>query len=298
MCRAAALEASGDRVTYSYDSAYQLTRERRSGANAYDVTYSYDPVGNRLTKLEGGVTTSYSYDEASQLTVEWMPSARTTYSYDANGNTAVINAAGSLTTHTWDLEDRMTKVEVAGGAVNTMSYDGDGRRRRTEDSDGLRNVIWDQENIALETDSGNSTVAAYTHAPEGYGALVSQRRSGATSFHHFDALGSTDRLTDASQNALITYATLRSSDSSLRSTSPYPAFGQQTVLSGSHANRMTWGGRIGYYRQADTANYPPRRICLRHDWLRARIYSPAANRFLSQSPARSGPGESFRVRGA
>jgi len=210
----------------------------------------------------------------------------------------VINAAGSLTTHTWDLEDRMTKVEVAGGAVNTMSYDGDGRRRRTEDSDGLRNVIWDQENIALETDSGNSTVAAYTHAPQGYGALVSQRRSGATSFHHFDALGSTDRLTDASQNALITYATLRSSDSSLRSTSPYPAFGQQTVLSGSHANRMTWGGRIGYYRQADTANYPPRRICLRHDWLRARIYSPAANRFLSQSPARSGPGESFRVRGA
>jgi len=49
----------------------------------------------------------------------------------------VINAAGSLTTHTWDLEDRLTKVEVAGGAVNTMSYDGDGKRRRTEDSDGL-----------------------------------------------------------------------------------------------------------------------------------------------------------------
>jgi len=74
-----------------------------------------------------------------------------------------------------------------------MNYDGDGKRRRTEDSDGLRNVIWDQENIALETDSGNSTVAAYTLAPQGYGALVSQRRSGATSFHHYDALGSTDR---------------------------------------------------------------------------------------------------------
>jgi len=184
--------------------------------------------------------------------------------------TQVINAAGSLTTHTWDLEDRMTKVEVAGGAVNTMSYDGDGKRRRTEDSDGLRNVIWDQENIALETDSGNSTVAAYTHAPEGYGALISQRRSGASSFHHGvypeqsrrDALGSTDRLTDASQNALITYL--------------YRAFGQQTVLSGSHANRMTWGGRRGYYRQPDPANY----------WLRARIYRDLAGRFLSTDPLR------------
>ena len=188
--------------------------------------------------------------------------------------TQVINAAGSLTTHTWDLEDRMTKVEVAGGAVNTMSYDGDGKRRRTEDSDGLRNVIWDQENIALETDSGNSTVAQYTLAPQGYGNLISQRRSGATSFHHFDALGSTDRLTDSSQNALISYL--------------YRAFGQQTVLSGSHANRMTWGGRRGYYRQPDPANY----------WLRARIYRDLAGRFLSQDPIRSGPRESFRVRGA
>jgi hypothetical protein len=34
-------------VTWSYDNNYQLTRERRSGANAYDITYTYDPVGNR-----------------------------------------------------------------------------------------------------------------------------------------------------------------------------------------------------------------------------------------------------------
>ena len=251
-------------MTYSYDNAYQLTRERRSGANAYDVTYSYDPVGNRLTKLEGGVTTSYSYDEASQLTVEWTPSARTTYSYDANGNTQVINAAGSLTTHTWDLEDRMTKVEVAGGAVNTMTYDGDGRRRRTEDSDGLRNVIWDQENIALETDSGNSTVAQYTLAPQGYGNLISQRRSGATSHYHFDALGSTRVLTNSAQTPT--------------DTADYRAFGQPNASSGSTVNPFRWGGRTGYYRQGDSADY----------WLRARIYRDLAGRFLSQDPIRAG----------
>jgi len=260
--RTAALEASGDRVTYSYDSAYQLTRERRSGANAYDVTYSYDPVGNRLTKLEGGVTTSYSYDEASQLTVEWTPSARTTYTYDANGNTSLINAAGSLTTHTWDLEDRMTKVEVAGGAVNTMSYDGDGKRRRTEDSDGLRNVIWDQENIALETDSGNSTVAQYTLAPQGYGNLISQRRSGATSHYHFDALGSTRVLTNSAQTPT--------------DTADYRAFGQPNASSGSTVNPFRWGGRTGYYRQGDSADY----------WLRARIYRDLLARFLSTDPLR------------
>ena len=47
-------EANGDVVTYSYDNAYHLTGEQRSGANSYDITYAYDPVGNRLTKVEGG----------------------------------------------------------------------------------------------------------------------------------------------------------------------------------------------------------------------------------------------------
>lgn len=44
------------------------------------TNYYYDPVGNGLTKIEGGVTSTYSYDAANELTVEWTPSARTTYS--------------------------------------------------------------------------------------------------------------------------------------------------------------------------------------------------------------------------
>jgi YD repeat-containing protein len=45
-------EANGDHVTWTYDAAYQLIREQRSGDNAYDIAYTYDPVGNRLTKEE------------------------------------------------------------------------------------------------------------------------------------------------------------------------------------------------------------------------------------------------------
>jgi len=123
-------------------------------------------------------------------------------------------------------------------------------------------VIWDQENIALETDSGNSTVAAYTHAPEGYGNLISQRRSGATSHYHFDALGSTRVLTNSAQTPT--------------DTADYRAFGQPNASSGSTVNPFRWGGRIGYYRQPDPANYG----------LRARIYRDLTGRFLSQDPAR------------
>ena len=40
------LESSGDRVTWTYDAAGQLTREQRSGASGYDATCTYDMAGN------------------------------------------------------------------------------------------------------------------------------------------------------------------------------------------------------------------------------------------------------------
>ena len=61
------VDAGGDRTTWTYDALSRLTRERRSGANAYDLTYTYDPVGNRATKLTGGVTTTYTYDAGRRL---------------------------------------------------------------------------------------------------------------------------------------------------------------------------------------------------------------------------------------
>jgi RHS repeat-associated protein len=252
-------EANGDRVTWSYDALNQLIREARSGSNSYDVTFSYDAAGNRLTKVEGGTTTTYSYDAANQLNVEVTPSTRTTYTYDASGNTATINAGGQLTTYAWDIEDHITGVQLPGAGRNTFSYDGNGKRRRMEESASARDLLWDGENVLREQE-GASLVAQYTHAPERYGALVSQRRSGATSFHHFDALGSTERLTDSSQAALISYL--------------YRAFGEQSILSGSHANPLTWVGQLGYYRQGESGEY----------WLRARVYRPTAGRFVSRDP--------------
>jgi YD repeat-containing protein len=48
--RTGVLESGGDRVTWTYDATDRLTREQRSGPSAYDTTYTYDPLGNRLVK--------------------------------------------------------------------------------------------------------------------------------------------------------------------------------------------------------------------------------------------------------
>jgi hypothetical protein len=177
-------------------------------------------------------------------------------------------------TYTWDTENHLTKVELPANVVNTVTLDGDGKRRSVEDSDCLRNLLWDLDNILAETDSNNGTVAAYTLAPETYGELVSQRRSGGTSFHHFDALGSTNKLTGADEATIIEYL--------------YHAFGQQTVISGSSANRFTWRAGFGYYHQRDTGEY----------WVGGMITNPRTGTWLTRPRRRAGRGPAASILGS
>ena len=61
------LSTSGSRVDYGYDDLYRLTGETRTGSNAYSITYTYDSVGNRLTKNHNGVVTSYIYNNRDHI---------------------------------------------------------------------------------------------------------------------------------------------------------------------------------------------------------------------------------------
>jgi len=105
----------------------------------------------------------------------------------------------SRTTQTWDDENRLTKWELKGSTTNDYAFNGDGQRTRIADSQtpSGRRLIWDEQNILLETDDAGATQANYTLEPAGYGNLISQRRSTTSSYHLFDALGSTDRLMDS-----------------------------------------------------------------------------------------------------
>ena len=154
---------------------------------------------------------------------------------------------------------RRLKVGVSDATLTTITYDGDGKRRQYEDSAGLRKFVWDGENILPQTDSGGTTNRDYTYNPQPYGELISQ----SNLFHHYDALGSTDRLTDTNEDTDTSYL--------------YKAFGEQTILSGSDPNRFTWVGKLGYYRQPDTSDY----------WVRARVYRPTIGKWVRRDPVRS-----------
>jgi len=149
------------------------------------------------------------------------------------------------------------------GIVDTFTYNGDGQRVQKQDSTGTTKHVWDGQNILLETNASNIIQVVYTLEPNLYGNLISQRRSGTTSFYLFDGMGSTRQL--ASNTGSVT-------DSYL-----YDSFGNILLTSGSTTNWFRYVGKEGYYYDIDLLKY----------YLRARVYDPASARFLSSDPVRS-----------
>ena len=142
---------------------------------------------------------------------------------------------------------------------------------RCENGERVRHVLGDGENILLTTDANNLTNRDYTYNPQLYGELISQ----ISFFHHYDALGSTWMLTDASRTEIAAYL--------------YRAFGEQTMTYGSSPNRFTWVGRLGYYPYAHSGRDGGRRPSHSQPdsgdyWVRARVYRPRMGRWVGRDP--------------
>ena len=211
-------------------------------------------------RIADGSRSTYVYDSANQLVTSQDSSGVTTYTFDAAGNLAVEEAPGGRTTNTWDAENRLTLVQAPSSVINTMAYRADGLRVEKQDSSGTSRFIWDGAEILQETDAANATVCQYTLQPVLHGHLVSQRRGNASRFYHFDALGSTRQLTDASQAVTDNYI--------------YQAYGVVAASTGETVNPFRWVGLLGYFYDPDRLAY----------YIRARHYAPVLARWLSQDP--------------
>jgi RHS repeat-associated protein len=256
------IEADGTLVSWSYDKSYQLVRERRSGAtHGYDTTYGYDAAGNRTLKIDSGARTTTTLDAANQLVKSVASAGTTTFAFDANGNQRlqIAPAGGGTTTNTWDFENRLTKVQLPSGTVNTFTFNGEGKRVQVQDSTGTAKQIYDGEKVALETDQTNSTQVVFTSSPRTYGGTVSQKRLLVPHYYVFDPLGSTDRLTSSTEAVTDTYI--------------YKAFGE-ILLAGPTSNALRFVGRLGYRFDSDTVMY----------WVRRRAFGAGLSRWLSVDP--------------
>jgi RHS repeat-associated protein len=213
-----------------------------------------------VVQINNGSRTTYVYDAANELTNSQDSSGTTTYSYDATGNLTVQDAPSGRTTHTWDAENHLVLVQAPSSVINTMVYRADGLRVEKQDSSGISRFIWDSQNILLETDGDNASTCLYTLKPLAYGNLISQHRSDASHFYHFDALGSTQQLTDSSQSVTDGYL--------------YEGHGKLLIASGTTVNPFRWVGMMGYFYDADILEY----------YIRARHYGHTLAKWFSKDP--------------
>jgi len=250
-------ENTGRVVEYSYDDTYKLVEEKITmpSGDVRTISYTYDAVGNRLTKTDGTKVTNYVYDINNRLIKE----DDNTYTYDNNGNTISKSGAGGTVTYSYNYNNQLIKA-VTRNADNSESiveyvYDSNGIRvQKKVDGEKIINYIVDKNRdyaqVLEERDDSGNLIVSYVYGDD----LINQNRNGSISFYHFDGNSSTRVLTDISGEVTDTYT--------------YDAFGVLIGRTGTTENHYLYTGQqydanVGFY------------------YLRARYMDPAIGRFIS-----------------
>jgi RHS repeat-associated protein len=171
------------------------------------------------------------------------------FSFDLNGN---LTSDGP-TSYSWNARNQLTA--LSGGTNASFAYDTFGRRRGKTIGGTTTNFLYDGENAVQElTSGGTPTANMFT----GLGLDQTFTRTDATgsSTLLIDALGSALALADASGSVQTQYS--------------YEPFGATTPSGATSANSFQFTGR----ENDGTGLY----------FYRARFYSPAVQRFVSEDP--------------
>ena len=212
-----------DVTNIEYDAASRKVRETAPQISVFDpasqttslvrptTTYTYDKVGNQLTKTIGAGTaqavTEYSYYDADNRVVAVIDRGRVlaTYSYDANGNVvaqkryvnpvsssvdltqlsgttnfaSVVSASAAQdeeTDFTYDALNRQTgqsDLLSSGALTKTFAYDTGANRTYTQDEDGyVTQASYDGMNRVVESISPDGSGTQYEYDAAGNQILV------------------------------------------------------------------------------------------------------------------------------
>jgi len=271
--------ANGDVAQYDYDAKDQLTGEHRRGTLNYDIIFSYDPVGNRLTQSRQGAikdpgSITYSYNAGDELLTETGRNYINTYTHDPNGNTTAKTNKQTIgpknqkkeatERYIWDFENRMLGYDAPLGdsakdSVYTYYADWWNRTQKTVHNN-IERYLYDFDEILCDYNKPGNLKALYVNGP-----IIDERlallRDGALYYYLTDHLGSVRQLID-------TCGTVRNSYD-------YEAFGTCLGTSGGEPGRYGFAGRdVDKETQAV--------------WMRARCYIGGSGRFLTRDPGSSG----------
>jgi len=237
--------------SYGYDSLSRLTSVNYGDGQTQG--YSFDPMGNRLTKSDSVAgNDTYSYNAANML----LTRNGGAYTNDINGNTLT----GGNRTNSWDGQNRLTQC-VYNGNTSTFTYGSDGLRRRSVENGVTTDYVLDGQGVVREM-RGANVHATYFHGLRG---PEYKRDSGNNvRWYLYDGLGSVLGELDATgyitaSRKLDVYGAVRSS-------------------AGTSTSRHKFVGGLGHPSEDESG----------YIYMRARYYDPMTGRFVSEDPDKDG----------
>jgi RHS repeat-associated protein len=224
-----------------------------------NVSYQYDPVGNRQQVTDSGTGVSPVWYTANNLNQYTMVGGNN-LSYDTKGNLQTVPGW----TYQYDAQNRLLSASSASSVVQ-FSYDARNRCVARTVNGNITRFVYDGWSLLEELNASGVEQCRYYH-----GAMIDElllRITANTYYYHHDGLGSTIALTDSTGALAESYT--------------YDVFGAATILtpdsrlltSSALGNRFLFTGRE-YLDNIGLYDY------------RNRFYSQSLGRFLQTDPIR------------
>jgi len=142
-------DGRGQVTSYVYDASDRVTEIRYGGVSGCGVdsdcqVYTYDAVGNLITRVDAAGITRYFYDALNRLVAQISPpdsgggAQTSSLSYDLGGNTVSFTDDGGTTGYGYDAGNNLTSVTEPGGSCTatisgctTFTYDANNTRTQT-----------------------------------------------------------------------------------------------------------------------------------------------------------------------
>lgn len=181
--------------SFIYNNVDRLTQATGSYGN---FSFSYDTVGNRLSKTENNNTTSYVYQNNSQLT-SLTGTTNTVMTYDARGN--LLNKGSD--NFTYDSEARLTSATV-NNTTTDYHYNYRGQRIAKQFQNGeLRYYVYDLQGLLIaELNSNAQTQIEYVYLNGKRIALLVNATSTTPYYVHTNHLDAPLAISDTSGNTV------------------------------------------------------------------------------------------------
>ncbi len=170
------LDASRNQ-TFAYDDLYRLT----SAAGIYGSNgYTYDKVGNRLTKTVDGQTDTYAYETNTNRLSQITGANPQSFSHDANGNTTSMDTK----TLVYNQNNRLIQATEDSTTLGDYVYNGNGQRIRK--AAGADTTVYHYDrfgNLIGESTASGQFIAQYFYLDNTRLAAIAQEAAQEITVH-------------------------------------------------------------------------------------------------------------------